>query len=86
MANSPIRVELTNDLENFEKLIQLVNYYNKTLEQYQKVLQVIETAPRHNGVIHIDERCLVIIKDTLADYDVVTAYTQKVMSKESTLH
>jgi hypothetical protein len=86
MEHRPIRVELTDSVENFEKLVTLVNFYNKTLDQYQKVLRILESAPKENGAILLDERCFDVIRETLADYDSVTAYTQKMMSKDQTLH
>ena len=86
MANPPIKIELNNDPENFEKLITLVNFYNKTLDQYQKVLRVLEAMPRQNGAILLDERCFDVIRETLQDYEVVTAYTQKMMQKDAVIH
>ena len=87
MTNNPaIKIELQNDSENFEKLITLVNYYNKTLDKYHKIMRILESMPRNNGTILLDERCFEVIKESMEDYEVVMAYTTKLMSKESTLH
>ena len=86
MKSTPQKFEIENDSENFEKLLTLVNFYNKTLEQYQKVFNVLESIPRHNGYILLDERCFDAIKETLLDYEVITAYTQKMIAKNSTVH
>ena len=86
MNPDPLKLEIDNDPETFQKLITLVNFYAKTLSQYQKMLYVITNLPRTDGALMIEEGSLEIMQEYLDDYQAITAYAQKMMQKETTLH
>lgn len=81
------KLEIENDAETFQKLIALVNLYSETFYKYQKIFYMLNNLPRTKGEVILEENYFEIFKEYLSDYQSLTAYAQKVMSKEdNTLH
>ena len=90
--NNPIdketdpKIIIENNPETFDRLMKLCNYYSKSFKEYNKVLQLLQSLPRVEGKVTLNEHVFSVINSYLDDYEGLNAYAHKMMTKEQTLH